>query len=104
VNVAKVDRPRLVTEEVEQGILRDYEHGTKLMDIEHRYGVARATVYWVLERNGVAPSRAKQNARMTGDEQQLRSLYELLQMQDATIVRLMQQLRDNGIEPEFSDE
>jgi hypothetical protein len=100
VNVARAERPRLVTEAVEKGILDDYQRGTKLMDIEQRYGVARATVYWVLEKNGVAPSRAKQNARITGNDLQLRSLYELLTAQDATIIRLMKQLRDNGIEPD----
>jgi hypothetical protein len=88
------DRPRLVTEEVEQGILDAYRRGDPLLAIERTYGVARATVYWLLHRNHVAPSRAKTNTRLKGDEAALAELYRLIEAQDETILAIDGRIRE----------
>jgi alkyl sulfatase BDS1-like metallo-beta-lactamase superfamily hydrolase len=81
-------RPKLVTDEVEQGIVAAYQAGVKLKDIEAQFGVARATVYWVLQRNSIAPQRAKKAVRLTGDQQAMAELFGLIEAQDQQIVKL----------------
>jgi ribosomal protein S13 len=108
------ERPRLVTPEVAEGIVRDYQSGKKLLDIEARYGISRSTVYWVLHERGVAPSRSKPRSRMGRlTDTDVVALYQLIQAQDERILeselrlgeqdkrikRLEAQLRKAGIEP-----
>jgi hypothetical protein len=83
---------RLVSDEQTQGIVDAYQRGDKLLDIEREFGVPRATVYWVLERADVAPSRAKRGRRLVGDDQLLAQLYDVIDAQAARIRELEETL------------
>jgi transposase len=74
-----------VTAEVEAAIVAEYLGGAKLRDIEEKHGVARATVYWVLSRNDVAPSRAKPKSRLKGNDNELAALFKVIEAQDQRI-------------------
>jgi hypothetical protein len=87
------NQPRLVTEEVEQGILDAYKRGDPLLTIEKKYGVARPTVYWVLHKNGVAPQRAKQSRRAKATNVEAIELYRLIEAQDKTIQAMSLRIR-----------
>jgi hypothetical protein len=76
---------QLVTPEVADGVVRAYQDGEKLRDIELKFGVARATVYWLLEKAAVSPNRIQRGRRMVGDDQQLAQLYTLIEAQDARL-------------------
>jgi hypothetical protein len=73
---------QLVSPEVAEGVVKAYQDGEKLRDIELRFGVARATVYWLLEKAAVSPNRIQRGRRMVGDDQQLAQLYALIDAQD----------------------
>lgn len=94
------DNHRLVTPEVEDGIVQAYKNGTKLRDIEQQFGVARATVYWVLQRNKVTPNRVKPGARLAGDSATLSHLYGMIEAQDMYIKALEAELRARGGNPQ----
>lgn len=92
-------RKRLVTEDVEEAVVEAYGRGDKLLDIEQRHGIARATVYWILEKHGVSPSRIKPSARSAGTKSEMAHLYAIIEAQDTYIKQLEQMLREEGIEP-----
>lgn len=90
---------RLVTDEVAAAVVAAYQRGDKIRTIEADHGIARATVYWILERAAVTPDRVKRGRRLVGDDQQLAQLYDLIQAQDERIQRLEAQVEDLGGSP-----
>lgn len=93
-----LNEQRTVTPQVEVEIVAAYQRGDKLLDIENRFGVARSTIYWVLERNNVQPSRVKRAVRLSGDSATLSHLYAIIQRQDDHIRRLETLLTEHNIE------
>lgn len=87
----------LVDGPLKQDIVAAYQRGDKIRDIEQRHGIARATVYWVLEQGGVSPDRVKRGPRLSGNDQALAQLYDLISAQDQRIQQLEQYIRDNGL-------
>lgn len=78
----------LAGEERELAIVGAYNEGTTLLKIEKQFDVSRATIYWVLEKHGVAPSRARKKDRLTIDGRQAAMLYELIEHQQRRIAHL----------------
>lgn len=83
--------PELLPDEVQEAIAADYLAGKKLRTIEQTYDITRSTVYWVLQRKGVAPQRTKPKSRLNldaDDPQLLRKLYDVIDAQDQRIREL----------------
>ena len=81
----------------EQGIVSEYLKGTKVTDIEARFGVGRSTIYHILQRQNVLPSRTRRVVLAQARDETLAGLYELIKFQDARILELEDQLaRANG--------
>lgn len=93
------ENTRLVTDEVAASIIEAYKRGDKIRTIVEEHGVAKATVYWVLERGDVTPDRVKRGRRLVGDDQQLAQLYDLIQAQDERIQALVAQVEALGHDP-----
>jgi hypothetical protein len=89
---------QLVSAHVEQGIVGDYMSGMKIRDIEHKYTVTRATVYWVIEKHHAAPHRTKKASRLTGDSIALAHLYRTIEAQETYIAQLEELLAAHGID------
>lgn len=87
----------LVDAQTKQDIVAAYQRGDKIRDIEERHGIARATVYWVLEQAKVSPDRVKRGPRLSGNDQALAQLYDLITAQDQRIQQLEQFIRDSGM-------
>ena len=90
---------QLIDDETAAAIVRAYQQGVKIQDIQERHGVARATIYYVLEKAEVTPNRVKRGRRLVGDDQQLAQLYDLVNAQHERILALEERLRECGIEP-----
>ena len=82
----------LVTPEQQAEIVAAYQSGDKIHDIEARFGVARATIYWILENSKITPNRIQRGRRLVGDDQALAQLYDLIKAQDERIQELEAQL------------
>lgn len=78
----------LEDDELQRAVVEAYERGDKIRDIEERLGIARATVYWHLERGGVAPKRL-QRGRRGADDQHVAQLYLLIESQQQQISELV---------------
>jgi hypothetical protein len=76
----------LTTDEI-QAIVDQYRKGVKLLDIEREFGITRAHVYYVLDRQGVAPNRLKSRT-LDEQEQLIKRLFEIIESQEAEIARL----------------
>ena len=72
----------------EAAVVGAYQAGEKLDDIQHRFGLARSTLYWILHRHGVAPARAKRRSRIV-DDATVEQLYELIEHQDQRIAEAL---------------
>lgn len=79
--------------EVEAAVVAAYKRGERLVDIEKEFDVARATIYWFLQRAGIEPDRAKSSARLRGNDRDLALLYEVIDAQDKRIQALTDALR-----------
>jgi transposase-like protein len=90
---------RIVTDEVAAQIIEAYQRGDKVRDIEQRHGIARATLYWVLDRAEVTPDRAKKSIRQSGDLATMSHLYRIIESQEVYITELEEQIRKLGGEP-----
>ncbi len=90
------EQRQLVSEEVAAAIVAEYERGDKVLDIERRHNVPRSTMYWVLKKAGVSPSRAK-STRLRGSAETLATLYEVIEKQAERIKELEAQL---GVNPD----
>lgn len=78
---------KLTAAEREQVVIEGYQKGMKLTQIEQEAGISRATVYWILDKNGISPDRAHRRQRIV-DVATVATLYELIQHQDARIIDL----------------
>jgi transposase-like protein len=87
----------IVSAEVRAAVVEEYRRGDKVQAIQERHGIARATIYWILEQAEVTPDRVKRGRRLVGDNQQLAQLYDLVPAQHARILALEGRLRDLGV-------
>ena len=79
---------QLVSDEARAAIVAAYQDGAKLRDIEQRFDVKRATIYWILEQAAVTPNRVQRGRRMVGDDQQLAQLYDLITHQSERLAAI----------------
>lgn len=85
---------RLVEERTRQGVVDDYKSGKRILDIEEHYGIPRATLYWILDQEGVLPERSKRGERFKGTTEDLTQLFQLVQAQEAYVQQLEELLRE----------
>lgn len=88
---------QLTTAQQREGIVSDYLAGRKLRQIEEDWNVPRATVYWVLQKEGVAPDRAQRNRRLIGDDKLLAQLYEVIEGQQQQVTQLRETLEEVAV-------
>lgn len=89
-----VSEHKLISDQDRKAIAEAYERGDKIREIEERFGVARSTIYWVLEREGKTADRIQRGRRLTGDDQQLAQLYAVIQAQEERISALERACKD----------
>ena len=94
-----MDEHLLIDDTTARAIVAAYQRGDKVQDIQQQFGIARATIYYVLEKAEVTPNRVKRGIRLTGDSQQLAQLYDLVNAQNARILQLEDLCRRHGIQP-----
>jgi len=90
----KRGRPRLIDNDKADAVVAAYQSGEKLSKIEHNFGVARATIYWLLERRGITDQRVKRNVRLQVDSVTAAHLYDLISSQEEEIERLEAEVDD----------
>lgn len=91
-------RNRIISDEKAADVVKAYTDGEKVSAIAERLGMAVSTVYWVLEREGVAPSRAKRKARYATEDAEplytaIAEQEELIAALEAEVIELRRQLR-----------
>jgi len=69
----------------EAEIIAAYRRGDKVTQIEHDFGVGRSTLYHVLKRSGVKPSRTRDQLDAGSRDSTLAGLHELIRHQDRLI-------------------
>lgn len=79
---------RLIPDDVAKKVLKAYADGMKLSDIEKNFELPRATIYWLLDRDGKTSRRAKRNVHLKADEQTVAHLYDLILEQEQYISEL----------------
>lgn len=72
----------------EREMIAAYRAGEKVTAIEARFGVGRSTLYHVLRRAGVTPSRSSRAVDAASGDARLAGLAELIQHQDRIIDEL----------------
>ena len=87
-------RPRLIDNDKADAVVAAYQSGEKLAKIERDFAVARATIYWLLERRGITDQRVKRNVRLQVDSVTAAHLYDLIASQEAEIEQLESQVAD----------
>lgn len=75
----------VIPEKVQKQIVAAYQRGDKLREISDAFGVPRSTIYYVLEKHGASSDRIKRGNRLTGGDQELAQLYELIEAQQKVI-------------------
>lgn len=71
--------------EREAAMIARYREGAKVTDIEAEFGVGRSTLYHVLRRSGVTPSRSRRAVDAASGDARLAGLAELIAHQDRLI-------------------
>lgn len=89
---------QLLDDATKQAIIKAYQAGKKIRDIEEDLHVSRSTIYWVLERAAIAPTRIKRKSRLSGDTHDLVQLYTVVEAQEARIELLEDFIRASGLE------
>ena len=79
---------RRIDSKLRKQVVAAYIKGIKIREIEEQFDLQRGTIYWILEREGVTPTRARPAARMTGGDEQLAQLYAIITAQDQRIREL----------------
>jgi transposase-like protein len=87
-------RPRLIDNDKADAVVAAYQSGEKLAKIERDFDVARATIYWLLERRGITDERVKRNVRLQVDSVTAAHLYDLISSQEEEIERLEAEVED----------
>jgi len=90
----KRGRPRLIDNDKADAVVDAYQSGEKLSKIERDFDVARATIYWLLERRGITDQRVKRNVRLQVDSATAAHLYDLISSQEEEIERLEAEVED----------
>lgn len=90
----KRGRPRLIDNDKADAVVAAYQSGEKLSKIERDFDVARATIYWLLERRGITDQRVKRNVRLQVDSVTAAHLYDLISSQEEEIERLEAEVDD----------
>lgn len=83
----------LYDDEMRAAVVEAYNAGEKIVSIEKRLNIPRASIYWILGQSGAAPSRMRRADRLVGDREQLAHLFELLDAQNKYIHDLEERLR-----------
>lgn len=97
----------IISEETQAAVVQAYLDGEKVASIATRLGLPLSTVYWVMQKHGVAPSRAKRTRLATEDAGALLDALderdiaiaeqeELIAALEAEIQELRRQLRAFG--------
>jgi transposase-like protein len=91
-----------LTDEVKDRVVELYLSGAKLNEILDATGVIRPTVYWILEKRGIKPSRQRAKPaevntdhllqRLDAQARQIGHLEEQLAAKDAAIAELLSRL------------
>lgn len=76
----------------EDAIVGAYLAGMKIENMEHRFGVGRSTIYHVLRRSNVLPSRSRRRVEGASKDAAIAGLYELIKHQDRVIAERDAQL------------
>ena len=87
------------TDKQKQEIIDAYKQGKRILDIEQEYGLARATLYHILNQGGVLPARANRGEKLRGNTEQLAALYDILTRQEKWVEALEAKLKEHGIDP-----
>lgn len=82
---------RLVSDETIAEVLTRYNNGDRVVKIAEDVGIPRSTLYWILEKNGVAPKRA-QRRRFAADGETMEALYALILEQEEYISSLEEEV------------
>jgi hypothetical protein len=84
VTKARPEAPEL-TEDLKDKVVELYRSGTKTSDITAATGVNRPTIYWILQKRGITPTRTK---RPSGEGPNLEQLIEQLKASERENGRL----------------
>lgn len=98
---------KTVSDSTAEQIISLYQAGERLIEITRQTGVPRATIYWVLRRNGIHPNRATKPSsesmsvhevldRLMASEREVATLQERLAVAQRTIEMLSGQLTQAG--------
>lgn len=88
----KTKKHRLVSDEVaEEAVLR-YKRGDRVNTIASDLGLPRSTLYWVLDKQGVTPSRVQKKTRLAADGETMEALYALILEQEEYIASLEEEV------------
>jgi hypothetical protein len=83
---------RLVPEDTAAEAVARYLKGDRVNSIASDLGIPRSTLYWILEKNGVAPSRAQRKVRFSTDGETVEALYALILEQEEYISSLEEEV------------
>jgi transposase len=78
--------------EREQAMIEAYRAGKKVTAIEAEFKVGRSTLYHVLRRSGVVPSRTRSQVDAASGDARLAGIAELVAHQDGLIEELRAQV------------
>lgn len=89
------------SEETRQHVIALYQSGHKLADITRETGVPRATIYWILKREGIRTDRV---ARSADEALSMSEVLEALRRSEQEVGRLTVELeRERTINKWFLD-
>ena len=96
---------RDITPEVEDRVVEMYRSAAKTSEITAETGVPRPTIYWILQKRGITPSRAKRAPvevntdhllqRLDAQAREIGRLEAEVASKDALIAELMTRLGGN---------
>ena len=98
----RTDEPTVLhTEQTRARVIEMYQAGHKLADITRETGVPRATVYWILDREGIKTNRT---SRGKDDAVSLTEVLDSLRRSEQEVGRLTAELeRERQINRWFMD-
>jgi transposase-like protein len=81
---------KFISDEQAAEVVAGYLAGEKVSSLAERLGLPLSTVYWILDRQGVSPNRAKKRMRLA--TQDAAPLFRALAEQEDLIVALEQEI------------
>lgn len=90
--MATNSKGRLVSDETVSQAISRYKRGDRVNTIAGDLGIPRSTLYWVLEKNGVVPSRIQKKKRLAADGETMEALYALIVEQEEYIASLEEEV------------